>query len=115
MPKGGLVGVGLALPLIGKLSSNLVSLCCHDKVIAVQPFYCVCPPVDRCPPIFGEDCRVMAFRLCERANLVRKVKRLHKILETKCPFQTWNSFMFHNVPRGNLWLQFFNFRIGHAW
>jgi len=46
----------------------------------MQAFDCVCPPDNRYFPVFGQDCWVMPFFLCEPADLVGKVERLHKIL-----------------------------------
>jgi len=46
----------------------------------MQTFDCVCPPDNRYFPVFGQDRWVMPFFLCEPADLVGKVQRLHKIL-----------------------------------
>ena len=96
---------GKTLLLLGKLSSNLINLCYHDKVIAMKPFDFVCPPDHRYFPIFGQNSRVMAFFLCKCSNLIRKVKCLHKVLYAEYPFETRYRAMFNNIPLRNLWLQ----------
>src|SRR5262245_9712703 len=85
--------------LLSKLSSNLIRLCRHDKVIAVKSFNFVCPPNNRDLAILGQDSRVMSLFFCECADFVGKGKRLHKVLQMVCPLQTLNllcSTMFHS-------------------
>src|SRR5262245_56668182 len=100
--------------LLSKLSSNLVSLCRHDKVIAVKPLNFVCPLDNRDLAILGQDCRVMSLFFCECADFVGKGKRLHKVLQVVDSFQTWNLAMFNNAPFWDLGLQLGNLFIGYA-
>src|SRR3954447_11325664 len=66
-------------PLEAGLGCDLVGLRRHDEVVPVQASDLVRPPGDGHAAPLGEQCRVMALFLCERADASGEVERLREV------------------------------------
>src|SRR6266542_2541847 len=75
-------------------AGNLIRLCCHDEIVAVQTFDLVCPPLDGDPAPLGNDQRVMSLLFGDGGDLVGQRNGFDKILKLEDTFQTFLAVHF---------------------
>ena len=74
----------------------------HNEVVTVQATNFMRPPGYRDAAPLRENCRMMAFGLRKRTDLVCQIEGLDKVLEAKGTLQSGNSIALNDLPVGDL-------------
>jgi hypothetical protein len=83
-------------------ASYLISLGCHDDVVAVQSTYLVCPPSNRYAAPLRQDGGMMSLSLGELTDSIRKHESSGKISHLILSLQLLHSIPLDHLPVRNL-------------
>ena len=94
------------------LSEKFVCFGCHHKIVLMQTFDHMCPPLDGNPSPLQHDKRMMVFLFSGHCDLVRKSNSLNIIFEFEDPLQTLDAVYFDQFPFRELRKKFSDLSIG---
>ena len=97
------------------LSKILIGLGCHHKIVLMQAFDYMRPPLDGHPAPLEHNQRVVVFFLGSHRNLVCESNCLNIVFEFKDSLQALNSIYFNQFPFRDLWKKFGDLSIGQCW